>query len=57
VKVNLLDGVCDVDVGECLVLEGLGEALEVQTQRKPWSACPLALRPACSPPCQLAQEY
>jgi hypothetical protein len=63
VEADLLDGVGDVEAGERQVLEGPGEALEVSqqqeawTQWRPWHACPPALKPAFSPPCQLAQEY
>jgi hypothetical protein len=59
VEADLLDNVGDVGAGECQVLEGPSEAPEVSriSNRRPGLGCPLASKPACSPPCQLAQEY
>jgi hypothetical protein len=50
VKVDLLDNIDDVRMGRCQVLEG-------PTRRRPWHVCPPVLKPACGPPCQLAEEY
>jgi hypothetical protein len=50
VKVDLLDNIDDVRMGRRQVLEG-------PTRRRPWHVCPPVLKPACGPPCQLAEEY